>query len=79
MITKISRNTTVNEGEAVTLTCTAGGQPPANITWTKDNKVVSFPLNNIRRENAGLYRCKADNGVGNPATADVFITVQCKC
>ena len=59
--------------------CSAQGNPPAKITWTKDKRVVNVPLRNISREAAGSYRCTAVNGVGSPATADVFITVQCKC
>ena len=68
----------MNEGDSVSLDCIAVGPPPANITWTKDDKVVNFPLNPIDREDAGAYRCTADNGVGNSATNDVFITVQCE-
>ena len=75
----LSPNTTVNEGESVTLTCNATGPPPANITWSKNNEDVTFPLNNITREDAGSYQCEADNGVGKPATAGTSITVQCKC
>lgn len=75
----ISPNTTVNEGDTVILNCSAPGNLPASITWTKDKRVVNFPLRNIDRGAAGLYQCTAVNGVGSPATADVFITVQCKC
>ena len=52
------------------------------ITWTRllDNNEVTMPLNfdMIRRQDAGKYRCTADNGIGNPATGDVWIVVQCK-
>ena len=78
-ITEISPNTTVKEGDTVILNCSAVGNPPASITWTKVKRVVNFPLRNISREAAGSYRCTAVNGVGSPATADVFITVQCEC
>ena len=77
-ITIISPNTTVIEGDSVTLNCVAAGHPKAKITWTKDDKVVNFPFNQTDRGDAGAYRCTADNGVGNSATADVFVTVQCE-
>ena len=63
------------------LNCSATGYPTPAITWTRlsDNSVVKMPLTNITRQEKGGYRCTADNGVGSPATKDVFITVQCKC
>ena len=63
------------------LSCTATGNPTPEITWTRlsDNSVVQMPLTNICRQDKGGYRCTVDNGVGSPATKDVFITVQCKC
>lgn len=77
-ITDISPNTTVNEGDSLTLTCLATGNPTANITWTKDNNFVDFPLDSIDKGGTGTYQCLANNGVGRPATAYVFVTVQCK-
>ena len=63
------------------LECKAHGYPTPNITWTRrsDNVVVIMPLARIRTQDAGDYRCTADNGVGSPATADVFIIVHEKC
>lgn len=78
-IKNISENQTADEGDKVTLTCTAVGNPPSNISWIRiANKApVTFPLN-IGRHDEGGYRCIADNGFGIE-TRDVFITVQCKC
>ena len=78
-ITHISGNQRINDGNEVRLNCSADGKPKPNITWTRvsDNSVVTFPLT-ISKLDSGLYRCTADNGIGNPATADVFIAVQCK-
>ncbi|XP_015749570.1 PREDICTED: protein CEPU-1-like [Acropora digitifera] len=49
-----------------------------NITWTRlsDNSVVIMPLTDIRRQDAGKYRCTADNGIVSPANKDVWIVVQ---
>lgn len=61
------------------LTCTAEGSPAPNITWTRvsDNTVVMMPLS-ISTQDEGFYRCTATNNIGQPASADVFVTVQCK-
>ena len=60
------------------LNCTADGNPPPNITWTRlaTNSDVTFPLA-ARRQDEGGYRCTADNGFGIKIR-DVFITVQCE-
>ena len=78
MITHVSDNQTANEGDKVMLNCTADGNPPPNITWTRlssDNR-VTFPLA-VRRQDEGGYRCTADNGI-DIKVRDVFITVQCE-
>lgn len=69
------------EGGNVTLNCSSDGKPKPTITWTRisDNRVVTMPLVNIKRDDKKEYRCTAENGVGTPATRDVSIDVQCKC
>lgn len=83
-ITSISNNITLNETNDVTLSCTASGKPPPNVTWTKADDVgnvlsksSSLELKNITRKQEGLYRCTADNGLGK-AESSVRIIVQCK-
>jgi len=58
--------------------CRADGNPAPNITWTRlsDNSVVPLPLTITGKQDEGSYRCTADNGDDNPASKDVFITVQ---
>ena len=75
-----SVNQTVNDGDTVRLSCTADGVPKPNIMWTRlsTNRVVHMPMMISGKQDEGFYRCTADNGIGNPATADVFVTVQCK-
>ena len=77
-ITHISDNQTASEGEKVMLNCTADGNPPPNITWTRlsSNSHVTFPMV-VSKSDKGGYRCTADNGIANKSH-DVFITVQCK-
>lgn len=74
----VSDNQTVNEGDKVTLNCTADGNPAPNITWTRlssDNR-ITFPIN-VSRHDEGGYRCSVDNGIATEIR-DVFITVQCE-
>ena len=80
-ITSISDNQTLNQGDCVRLNCTADGYPTPNITWTKvsDNSPVSFPLTITGKQNEGLYRCTADNGMGSPVTKEVDIIVHREC
>ena len=71
----------MTEADNLTLNCEAAvGNPEPRITWIKvsDNSVVTFPFV-ISRQDQGYFRCIADNGVGNPATKDVFVTVHCEC
>ena len=61
--------------------------PTPNITWTKvfndssDSNVLFtgenyvFPKNRI---NAGIYRCTADNGIGNAVNHTVNVTINCE-
>ena len=80
MIIEISGNKTVIEGRNVTLKCLAYGKPTPNITWTtlSDNSVVIMPLDDRSRQDAGKYRCTADNRNTSPATGDFWIAVQCE-
>ena len=77
-ITQVSDNQTANEGDKMILNCSADGNPPPNITWTRlsSDSQVTFPLN-VSRHDEGGYRCTADNGIGIKIR-DSFITVQCE-
>ena len=79
-ITHIIHDRIVNETDVVLLNCTADGNPLPRINWTRlpDNITVSKVLNITGKQDEGLYRCTAENGVGNAATLDVKITVLCK-
>lgn len=67
----------MNLGDIVPLKCTAAGFPLPRITWTKmsDSSVVTSPLTIASKQDEGIYRCTADNGVRRPDSRDVAITV----
>ena len=62
------------------LNCLADGIPTPTIFWTRvsDNTNVSMPLNIIGGKNEESYQCTADNGVGNPLSKVVKITILCE-
>ena len=60
----------VDEGDNVTCVCRGqGGNPPANVTWYKDNHKISgtgkeekaLTLNNVDRTASGTYKCVAQS------------------
>ena len=61
------------EGQTVTIACSAAGQPPPTITWSSaigslpDRAIVSngaLKMNDVLRKNGGIYICKAENILG---------------
>ncbi|XP_068741715.1 hemicentin-1-like [Montipora capricornis] len=85
-ITYISHDTTVNEMDDVTLFCNASGKPDPTVTWSfAENHAKRMAVTNetilLRRASkdvAGRYRCTSENGVGNPAVAEVQVAINYK-
>ncbi|PFX15229.1 Hemicentin-2 [Stylophora pistillata] len=71
----------ITEGDTVEMYCNATGSPNPTVKWTKGENVVSdnssLMIENIRRNEAGDYRCTANNTCGNASTA-VYVDVQYK-
>ena len=91
-ITTHPQNTTVTEGNNITLSCNASGDPEPTISWFRGGSVLTsddsriflgadskqLTITSIKRNNTGEYRCVANNSAGN-ATSDVAkLIVQCK-
>ena len=75
-----------NDPATITLSCSADGDPTPTVNWTRvfdgsDSDVLftgnSYVINN-NRNNAGTYRCKADNGIG-AINQTIHVIVNCKC
>ncbi|KAM7442287.1 Hemicentin-1 [Porites harrisoni] len=74
-------NRTVVEGDNITFSCNATGNPTPNITWTKvgSSRLLyqgkTYSIYNIQRETAGDYACTAWNGVGKKSHASATVIV----
>ena len=92
-ITVQPRGVTIREGEDITLSCNASGNPAPTISWTRNgspldtsnNSRISFSVNNKQltitngsRTDRGEYRCVAKNRVGNATSNASTVNVQCK-
>ena len=75
---------TVNESNTAVFFCSVSGNPTAKLTWTKVNgslpsdrgKVTSdglLQLKDVRLEDAGKYRCMAQNLLGNDEEVTTLI------
>ena len=82
----------VIEGDNVTLSCNASGNPEPTISWTRDGSLVSsgdqrisfeagnrqLTIRNVNRTDSGEYRCVADNSEGNDTSNAITLDVKCK-
>ena len=86
-------NATEIEGNNITLSCNATGNPEPTISWTikrtrRDmsyNPKISFSpekrqliITNVNRTDSGEYRCVASNILGNATSHVATLDVQCK-
>ena len=80
--------TTVNESQTAILKCTADGNPPPRVTWSKLNSWLpvgrhvvessgALVVKDVRPGDDGVYSCRARNLLGS-VNATAKLTVQCK-
>ena len=85
------QNVTQTEGDIVTFTCNATGNPAPTFRWTKNGSVlttgsrISFSsdskqitITNVTREDGGQYVCEATNNVRTVPSNSATLNVQCK-
>ena len=68
----------------MSVSCVAAANPPAAVMWYREGsgEIVSrqerLTINHIRREQAGLYVCQANNSVGQSQPRQIELAVQCE-
>ena len=85
------QNATKIEGDNVTFTCNATGNPAPTFRWTKNGSVLTtgsrirlssdgkqLTLTNVTREDSGQYVCEATNNVTTVASDSATLNVKCK-
>ncbi|KAK3871120.1 hypothetical protein Pcinc_023712, partial [Petrolisthes cinctipes] len=76
----------VARGKTITLECQAHGNPEPIIRWSRQGGTLPsgrhtsqgsrLTLENVDRRAEGTYLCTADNGIGDPASTAMTITIE---
>lgn len=79
---------TARKGTIVSFECKANGNPSPVVQWSKKDGILSsglqvqtgylLNLNDVQRQDAGVYQCTASNGIGQPVTGEMRLHVLCK-
>ena len=83
------QSATRKEGENVTFTCDADGNPTPSLSWIKDGLVViansritvssnKLTITNVTSADQGQYFCNATNDLGNVLPTAAILNVLCK-
>ncbi|XP_049528340.1 MAM domain-containing glycosylphosphatidylinositol anchor protein 2-like [Dermacentor silvarum] len=70
----------VREGDNVTVTCNASGRPSPAIKWKRKGVLLSasgskLELFKTSKADSGIYKCTADNGLREPLTKEIRVSV----
>ena len=86
--TSVSSDATLLEGQDLQLFCIASGRPGPNITWVRISpsgimrdllhRGTTWDFKKISRAEAGTYRCIANNGIEDPVSHTINVTVLCE-
>uniref|UniRef100_A0A671NKX1 Ig-like domain-containing protein n=1 Tax=Sinocyclocheilus anshuiensis TaxID=1608454 RepID=A0A671NKX1_9TELE len=79
----ISPSGQIKEGDSVTLSCSSDSNPPAEISWFKENQSSAvgsgriYSISKISSDHSGKYKCKSRNKHGEKYSA-VTLNVMCE-
>ena len=81
LIVDITASHFLVKGQNTELRCSASGVPTPNVTWTgsgdeliEDQRFAVLSLNNVTKDDHGIYRCTANNSQGQKS-ATMNLTV----
>ncbi|XP_066297306.1 protein turtle homolog B-like [Branchiostoma lanceolatum] len=89
-ILSISDSLSASVADSVSVQCVADGNPPPNITWSRDGtrlrsavhsvtsdmRTSTVKLSNVRVNDSGKYVCQANNGVGRGASSSLVLNIR---
>ena len=86
LITHLSSlNASYNEGNLVSVSCRATGQPDPEVKWIHNGQVMSsgvktvhFTLSNVNQVDSGIYICMANNNCVGRTEKHVNLVVSCE-
>ena len=80
-----TKKVTAEVGKNVTLRCNATGDPQPKLKWVKvgdSRRNISLGhmlhLTDFKKEDAGAYRCIANNGLKKEANATILVELSCE-
>ena len=82
-----STKSAYNEGTKVDVTCKVTGIPTPTVTWFREGRQkvyktgegsAALSFSYVNRNDAGQYRCKANNTAGTDETGALSLVVHCK-
>nr|XP_021333826.1 B-cell receptor CD22-like [Danio rerio] len=78
----VSGSHVVMSGDSVSLNCSSDSNPPAEISWFKEESFVGsgriFNIPKISSDDSGEYKCRARNEHGEQYSDPVTLDVQCE-
>ena len=80
-----SQNVSLREGDSVIIRCKADSNPPASVAWRRAGEMGMWStqpevlIENVGRENGGIYTCTAHNRLGVSGPREIVLNVECKC
>ena len=74
----------LKEGDSVIILCKPDSNPPASVAWRREgergvwSREQEVLVENVGRENAGIYTCTAHNKLGVSGPKEIVLDIECK-